>query len=159
MPIRSLDAVPASASTTASSKHVGQGEGDSKVGDVIGQDGQGSRARARASRPASSPGVDYYEAEVTIDELAALIFEDLGLPNLEAEAQAGDRVRDDPLHRDPQDGIMSNLDKRRTILENIKRNARDGQRRASAASRNDDLRFKTWERDDPSTSRTPWSSR
>ena len=34
------------------------------------------------------PGVDYYEAELTVDEIAALVFEDLGLPNPGAEAQA-----------------------------------------------------------------------
>src|SRR6184192_1903006 len=40
--------------------------------DGVGQGQGGSKA-----------GYDYYEAEVDIDDLAALIFEDLGLPNLE----------------------------------------------------------------------------
>ena len=34
------------------------------------------------------PGVDYYEADVTVDELAAMIFEDLGLPFLEEKKMA-----------------------------------------------------------------------
>jgi uncharacterized sporulation protein YeaH/YhbH (DUF444 family) len=29
------------------------------------------------------PGIDYYETDISIDELAEMIFEDLGLPNLE----------------------------------------------------------------------------
>jgi len=39
----------------------------------------GGQDPVRAKRPAGEqPGVDYYEAEVSIDEIAALIFEDLG---------------------------------------------------------------------------------
>jgi hypothetical protein len=42
-------------------------------------------------------------------------------------------------------GVMSNLDKRRTLLENVKRNAQRGQARVGGFT-SDDLRFKTWER-------------
>ena len=86
MPIRSLE-LPHFRFDPRKSKHVGQGQGDSKVGDVHRPGRAGAGPRARASRPATSPGIDYYEAEVTIDELAALIFEDLGLPNLEQKRQ------------------------------------------------------------------------
>ena len=63
-------------------KHVGQGDGKTRVGDVIGREtrpgsGQGS------GQAGADGGVDYYEAEVNIDELAALIFEDLQLPYLQ----------------------------------------------------------------------------
>src|SRR3954454_3999643 len=54
---------------------VGQGQGGSKVGDVIGQQGD---QPGQGQQAGSEPGVDYYEADVTLDELAALIFEDLG---------------------------------------------------------------------------------
>src|SRR5437762_6451784 len=59
---------------------IGQGQGGSKVGDVIASDGQPGQGQGQAG---SEAGYDYYEAEVDIDDLAALIFEDLGLPNLE----------------------------------------------------------------------------
>ena len=42
------------------------------------QDGQGVGKKA-----GQEPGVDYYEAEFTVDELAQMVFEDLHLPNLE----------------------------------------------------------------------------
>ena len=61
-------------------KHVGQGDGKTKVGDVIGRENQQGQAPGQAG---DSPGQDYYEAEVDIDEIAALIFEDLQLPFLE----------------------------------------------------------------------------
>ena len=62
-----------------------------------------ARGRARASRPATCPGIDYYEAEITVDELAALVFEDLGPAVPEAEGPRDRRVRGRPLRRDPQD--------------------------------------------------------
>lgn len=120
---------------------VGQGQGGSKVGDVIGragdEPGQGPQAGAE-------PGYDYYEAEVDIDDLAALIFEDLGLPNLQEKKNQqleAEAVRFTDIRRH---GIMSNLDKRRTIMQNIKRNALRGEARL-ARLRSEDLRFKTWE--------------
>jgi uncharacterized sporulation protein YeaH/YhbH (DUF444 family) len=39
---------------------------------------------------------------------------------------------------------MSNIDKKRTIMETLKRNARAGKKEISGISP-DDLRFKTWE--------------
>src|SRR5690242_8152250 len=48
--------------------HSGQGDGDSEVGDVIATEprpGQGRRGEA-----GEEPGIDYYEADVTVDELA-----------------------------------------------------------------------------------------
>src|SRR6476646_6221990 len=49
---------------------VGQGQGGSKVGDVIGQQGD---EQGQGPQAGEQPGVDYYEADVTLDELAALI--------------------------------------------------------------------------------------
>jgi len=64
-------------------EHAGQGNGKSKVGDVVASEPRPGRGRGQKGDAGEEPGVDYYEAEVTIDELAAMIFEDLGLPFLE----------------------------------------------------------------------------
>lgn len=126
-------------------KNVGQGQGGSQVGDVIGQQGQGQPGQGQGEA-GTAPGIDYYEADVSFDELAALIFEDLCLPNLqekrhqqlEAEAVRFKDIR--------KTGILTNLDKKRTIKENIKRNAAKGDARFKDI-RQEDLRFKTWEPD------------
>jgi hypothetical protein len=123
---------------------VGQGDGDSQVGDVIASDGQDGPGKGKDA--GDQPGVDYYEADVTLDELAAMIFEDLGLPNLEEKKQQeleSETVRFTDIRKV---GVMANLDKKRTIMENIKRNARAGDPRFKDVT-NDDLRFKTWERE------------
>src|SRR5262245_58586252 len=58
-------------------KHVGQGDGDTQVGDVIAREGQGQGQGSGPGEAGDSPGQEYYEADVNIDEIAALIFEDL----------------------------------------------------------------------------------
>ena len=68
-------------------KHVGTGDGKTRVGDVIGREGQGPGPGRGAGPAGQNAGADYYEAEVNIDELAALIFEDLQLPFLEDKAK------------------------------------------------------------------------
>src|SRR5207247_8689994 len=44
-------------------------------------------------------------------------------------------------------GIMSNMDKRRTMIENIRRNAREAKSAKIGNFKKEDLRFKTWEED------------
>src|SRR5438045_4339226 len=52
-------------------QHTGSGDGDSQVGDVIGRAG-GSQGPGKGKGEAGEePGVDYYEAEVSVDEIAA----------------------------------------------------------------------------------------
>ena len=142
VPVRSLD-LPHFRFDPRKSKRAGQGQGDSKVGDVIGQDGQG-QAPGKGKRAGDVPGVDYYDADIELDELAALVFEDLGLPNLKQKQQEELEVETIRFNEVRKHGIMSNLDKRRTILENIKRNALAGGGARFGDIRNDDLRFKTW---------------
>ncbi len=124
-------------------ERVGQGQGGTKVGDVIGRDPSPGQGKGKGEA-GDQAGVDYFEAEVNVDELAALIFEDLGLPNLEekrSQQLEAEAVQFTDIRRT---GILSNLDKRRTIRENIKRNAMKGSARFGDV-RNEDLRFKTWE--------------
>jgi uncharacterized sporulation protein YeaH/YhbH (DUF444 family)/intein/homing endonuclease len=123
-------------------QHAGQGNGKSKIGDVVAQDprpGKGKKGDA-----GKDPGYDYYEAEITMEELAAMIFEDLGLPNLEQKRQQElqtDAVRFTDVRKK---GPLTNLDKKRTILENMKRNAAKGEAKFQDI-KSEDLRFKVWE--------------
>src|SRR6266508_1676390 len=142
IPIRSLE-LPHFRFDDGRRQHVGQGNGDSKVGDVIGQ-APDAAAPGRGQGAGELPGIDYYEADITIEELAALVFEDLGLPFLTPKGRqeiVTEQVRFNEVRRK---GVMSNLDKRRTLMENIRRNALHGEPVYRALS-NDDLRFRTWE--------------
>jgi uncharacterized sporulation protein YeaH/YhbH (DUF444 family) len=122
--------------------HAGQGDGDSQVGDVVASDPQ--PGRGRRGEAGEEPGVDYYEAEITLDELAGLIFEDLGLPFLEEKKLAEMEIEAVRFTDVRKVGPLANLDKKRTILQNMKRNAAAGDP-TFRELKNEDLRFKVWE--------------
>lgn len=120
----------------------GQGNGKSRVGDVIARDNQDGQGKGPGA--GEEAGVDYYEAEVTVDELAAMIFEDLGLPWLDPKRKleiTSQSVRFNDIRKK---GLWSNIDKKRTILETLRRNALHGHASVTGITP-EDLRFKTWE--------------
>ncbi|MEW5762877.1 MAG: sporulation protein YhbH [Bacillota bacterium] len=121
--------------------HVGQGNGRTRVGDVVGGI-KGCVGRGRGA--GSEPGTDYYETEVTVDELAELVLEELGLPHLREKTRAGTATAGIAFRDVRKKGITANLDRRRTIMEAIKKNALRG-RPGLYNIAPEDLRFKTWE--------------
>ena len=69
----------------------GTGRGNPKEGDVIGQipsdsDGDGQK------KPGDKPGIDYYEAEVSLGEILDELFADLELPDLAKKAFASEAL-------------------------------------------------------------------
>ncbi|MDW7673943.1 MAG: sporulation protein YhbH [Bacillota bacterium] len=125
-------------------KHGGQGEGNSQKGDVLGTERAGSKGPGKGKGAGEEPGTDYYEAEVSVEELAEIIFDDLELPNLN-EKKTPDLEKKSIEFRDiRKKGLMGNIDKKRTLIENIKRNALNGEKGVGAIIP-EDLRYKTWE--------------
>jgi uncharacterized protein len=125
-------------------KQVGQGDGKTKVGDVIGRENQQGQGQG-GGQAGDSPGRDYYEAEVDVDEIAALIFEDLQLPYLQEKAKQAVQSKTTKFTEIRRVGALSNLDKRRTIMENIRRTAREQGQAKLGKIKKEDLRFKSWE--------------
>lgn len=145
IPIRSLDEYKLRYNFEKT-KHVGQGDGNSKVGDVIAkspgkQSGQGT---GKGQGAGDKPGIDYYEADVSIMEIENLFFKELELPHLKRKQEPDITVNSIDYRDIRRKGLMGNIDKRRTILSAIKRNARDGKTQIYPI-REEDLRFKTWE--------------
>jgi sporulation protein YhbH len=143
IPIRSLDEYRFRFNYNKS-KQVGQGKGDSKVGDVIARDGDPSQGAGKGSGAGEDPGSDYYEAEISVEELEEMLFAEMELPNLKQKDQNEITVTDIRFNDIRKKGLMGNIDKKRTILEALKRNAKAGNPTIKGIS-NDDLRFKTWE--------------
>lgn len=126
-------------------KGVGQGEGDTQVGDIIGQIPGDGKGPGRGKQAGDQPGVDYYDAEVTVDEIIAMAFEDMGLPFLlpkGGQLLPTDEVQFNEIRKK---GPLSNLDKKRTLLSHLKRQAMEGREPKIGKITDDDLRFKTWE--------------
>lgn len=141
VPIRSLDEFHFRFDQ-GKNKHAGQGKGKSKVGDVLHSEPQQGSGKGKGA--GEEPGVDYYEADISMEELAELIFEDLGLPNLEQKKKP-ELASESPEFKDiRKKGISSNIDRKRTLYESIKRAAIKGEPYAGKITK-DDLRYKTWD--------------
>ncbi|BAS29049.1 sporulation protein YhbH [Limnochorda pilosa] len=127
-------------------EHAGSGQGGTEVGKVLGpaRPAKGAQAPGQGPGAGDQPGFDYYEAEVTVDELAELIFQDLGLPNLKQKRRADIESTYPEFTDVRKQGLQANVDKRRTLLEALRRAAREGHRGLQGIRR-EDLRFKTWE--------------
>jgi sporulation protein YhbH len=126
-------------------KHVGTGDGNTQVGDVIAREGQPGQGPGQGPGAGDKPGQEYYEAEVDIDEIAKLIFEDLHLPYLEEKAKQAVQSKTTKFTEIRRSGILANLDKRRSLLENIKRQARESGDAHIGRFKKEDLRYKSWE--------------
>src|SRR5581483_6585083 len=98
---------------------VGQGNGDSQSGQVVGKSKQQGKGEDKAGDQAGS---DYYETDVTLEELIDIMFEDLELPDLERKARRqleAYRIAKRKGYRAV--GIRVRLDKRRTARERVRR--------------------------------------
>ncbi|MBB4826150.1 sporulation protein YhbH [Sporosarcina luteola] len=141
IPIRSLDEYKIRYNHEKG-KHVGQGSGKSQVGDVIAKDGTKSGAGS-GKQAGDQPGPDYYEAEISVAELEEALFQEMELPAMEQKEQADVTVDTIIFNDIRKKGLIGNIDKKRTLLTAIKRNAMKG-KAVIAPIQTDDLRFKTW---------------
>lgn len=100
---------------------VGQGEGNSQPGQVVGK-GESQGQGPGPGQAGDQPGVDYYETDVTLEELIEMMFEDFQLPDMERKILRevmAERVSRRKGYR--KEGIRIRLDKKRTALSRIKR--------------------------------------
>ena len=104
---------------------VGAGNGETEPGQVVGQ--AGKKGQPGQGPAGSDPGLDYYETEITLDELVDIMFEDLELPDLERKIlkQAmTERVAKRQGYR--KAGIRVHLDRKRTVRAKLRRQVAAG---------------------------------
>src|SRR5919109_2268841 len=100
---------------------VGQGDGNSQPGQVIGK-GQSEGQGQGQGQAGDQPGVDYYETDVTLEELIEIMFEDLELPDMERKILReilSERLSKRKGYR--RVGVRVHLDRRRTAVSRIRR--------------------------------------
>jgi sporulation protein YhbH len=124
---------------------VGTGDGQVERGQVVGKKGEQGQAPGQAG---DQPGVDYYETDITLDELIELMFEDLELPDLERKALreiVSERASKRKGFR--RAGVRAHLDKKRTAVSRVRRKLAAGQERVAKRGEErfpfhrDDLRY------------------
>ncbi len=135
IPVRYLDQYRFVFDRATNGRGVGQGPGN--VGDVIAKDGDGNVP----GQAGNQPGQEIYEAEVSLDDLTRLMLEDLALPWLAEKAK--DQVKTATVRFEDirKKGPLVNLDVKRTLKENIKRQSARGERKLGKIA-DADLRFR-----------------
>jgi sporulation protein YhbH len=99
---------------------VAQGDGEQKPGDVVQQGDQDGKGQG--GKGGDQPGVDAFETDITLEELIAIMFDDLELPELERKALkevVSEDARKRKGHR--RAGIRPRLDKRATARNRARR--------------------------------------
>jgi sporulation protein YhbH len=144
IPIRSLDEYKIRYNYDKN-KHVGQGNGDSQVGDVVARDGSGKPqpGPGKGEGAGEHAGEDYYEAEVSLMELEQALFNELALPYLKRKEQDENVIHQIEFNDIRKTGLMGNIDKKKTMMTAFKRNALKGEAKFHPIYQ-EDLKFKTW---------------
>jgi sporulation protein YhbH len=125
-------------------KGTGQGDGNTKEGDIVSREKKKGDGTGKGKKAGEEEGEDIYEAEVDLDDLVEMMMEDLNLPRLDPKKKADLTVPHTEWNDISRRGAMSLLDKKRTIIENMKRNARlTGVAKVEGINK-DDLRFRSW---------------
>ncbi len=142
IPIRSLDEYRFRYNFNKN-KQTGSGDGHTQIGDLIAQ-GRPDDAKSKGDQGAGdAPGVDYYEADVALEDIQSLLFMELELPDLAPKASERVVNTDIDFRDVRKKGLMGNIDKKRTLLASIRRN----QLHDTGENRiiQEDLRFKAWD--------------
>ncbi|MCJ7840455.1 sporulation protein YhbH [Lederbergia sp. NSJ-179] len=142
IPIRSLDEYKIRYNYDKN-KHVGQGDGDSQVGDIVARGQNTQKGPGKGQGAGDTAGEDYYEAEVSMMDLEEALFKELELPNLQRKEQDLNQITDIEYNDIRKTGLMGNIDKKRTMLSAFKRNAIKGSPSFHPIYP-EDLKFKTW---------------
>lgn len=99
---------------------IGQGNGETKPGDVVGK--SGDQGTANGDKAGDRPGEDYYETDISLEELIDIVFEDLELPFWERKKfRQIESVRLSKRKGVRSKGIRPRLDKKRSAKARIRR--------------------------------------
>ncbi len=106
----------------------GSNENNKTVGSAPGSDirrgqkiGDSKKENSPGNTPGNTPGEEFYEVEITLEELSHYLFDDLQLPDLEKKALK--KILTEKIKRKGyrKEGIKPRLDKKKSAIQRIKR--------------------------------------
>lgn len=142
VPIKFLDKYRFKYGKLKDQKGTGQGL-DGKAGDKYKMK-NGKKGNGKPGKPGDKDGERIFEAEITIDEMVDILMEELNLPWMDPNNSVQIEVEKEEVSSRSKKGIYPNLDLKRTLIENIKRNAAKGNPKVGNFNK-DDLRYRTWD--------------
>jgi len=107
----------------------GDNETNPRVGSAPGRDikrgqtvGQAQKQKnPKSGEAGNDESIEYYEVEITLDELAEYLFRDLELPDLERKKLRSVTSEQLKRHGYRKQGIRPRLDKKKTVINKLKR--------------------------------------
>ena len=142
VPIKFLDQYKFKYGKINDNTGVGQGV-DTKPGDKF-RIGKGSKQDGGKDKAGDKPGERTYDAEVSIDELVDVLLKELDLPWMEPNQGSSIISEHEEVDSIERRGINPDLDLKKTILENIKRNAAKGDPKIRNINQSD-FRYRSWD--------------
>ena len=125
-------------------KQVGSAPGKNiRKGQQIGK--ADKKEKASGNKPGSESGEEYYDVEISLEELAAYLFDSLNLPDLEKKRFTniiGEKMK---RHGYRNQGIRPRLDKKETLKRKLRR--KNAAKRAGTYNEEDEARFPFHEND------------
>ena len=125
-------------------KQVGSAPGKNiRKGQQIGK--ADKKVPAQGDKPGKDSGEEYYDVEISLEELAAYLFDSLNLPDLEKKRFTniiGEKMK---RHGYRNQGIRPRLDKKETLKRKLRR--KNAAKRAGTYDENDEERFPFHEND------------
>lgn len=104
------------------SKGVGSAQGkDIKKGQVIKEPKKKGSGRGKPGKPGKDEGEDYYDVEISLEELASYLFDDLNLPELAKKNTGNVFVEKIKRKGYRTKGIRARLSKKETLKNKIRR--------------------------------------
>jgi sporulation protein YhbH len=141
VPIRFLDRYRFKYGRLKNGSGTGQGM-DVKKGDKFRL--TKGKKKGDPNKAGDEEGEVFYDAEVTIDELVEILMDELDLPWMEPEKSSFIEIETEELSSINKKGIYPNLDLKKTLIQNLKRNAARGEAKIGGINE-DDLRYRHYE--------------
>jgi sporulation protein YhbH len=120
IPVRGIKEYRFVHGNNSNSKSVGSAPGkDIKRGQKIGDDDQ--RQQAPGNNPGNEKGEEFYDVEISLEELSQYLFSELQLPELQKKQLSN--IYSEKIKRNGyrSDGILPRLDKKKSAIARIKR--------------------------------------
>lgn len=107
-------------------------------GQQIGKGQEAKEEKGSGEKPSNEKGEEFYEVEITLEELAYYLFNDMELPDLEKKTIKNITGNKYQRHGYRPKGIRPRLDKKKTAIQRLKRKAAQKKENSSPE---DDERF------------------
>ncbi|NBW09560.1 MAG: DUF444 family protein [Caulobacteraceae bacterium] len=138
-------------------KQVGSAPGrDVKKGQTLGSSQRGKPQRP--DKPGNESGEEYYDVEMSLDELAEYLFADLGLPDLQKRQLTNISTHKLKRNGYRTEGILPRLDRKKSAIARIKRmkaagfNPEEAKEGETFPFHEDDLKYRHYKlKDEPCT--------